>query len=115
MRLTELRRYGIIAAFIEMIGEKAFRDGHVVLYLYGSRTDTSLHGGDIDLLLLCSSGMVEPIKIKKRSIIVAIGKKIGECRIDLTIAPLAQTEQSEFVQTVLPGAIVLYPENTGSK
>lgn len=109
MRLSTQRVQGIIAACLEIIGPEVWGSGGLKLLLHGSRVDDSKRGGDIDLLLLSSNDHLEALQQKKRTILAAIGKKIGDCRIDLTIAPLDGKQQSDFVQSVLPRAVQLYP------
>lgn len=112
MRLALQRQRGIIAACAETIGAEMWQAGKVAVYLFGSRTDDLKRGGDIDLILLCDSEHLRTVQGMKRQILGAIGKKIGDCRVDLTIAPMSDAEQSEFVKSILPGAIKIFPERT---
>ena len=109
MRLSTHRVQGIIAACLEIIGPEVWCSGGLKLLLHGSRVDDAKRGGDIDLLLLSTNDHLEALQQKKRAIIAAIGKKIGDSRIDLTIAAMDVKQQSEFVQSVLSRAVQLYP------
>ena len=109
MRLTSARLAGILHACAEVLGPQIWQRGAAALFLYGSRADDTKRGGDIDLLLFGNSECLAELKRKKRALLTGIEKNIGECRIDLTIAPLATAQQSEFVKSVLPTAVQLYP------
>lgn len=53
------------------------------VYLFGSRTDDSARGGDIDLLVLSKRiGLM-----KKLEILAQLHEKLGERKIDLIIIP----------------------------
>jgi uncharacterized protein len=57
-------------------------DAKAVIYLFGSRTDDSKKGGDIDLLVMSDKITLED-KIRIR---LKLFDKIGEQKIDLIIA-----------------------------
>ncbi len=109
MRLNKKRQNGILAAFAESLEPKLWQEKNVILLLYGSRADDSLKGGDIDLLLLVTSSALAAIKLKRNYILTAIERNIGECRVDLLIAPMEPENQSEFVTSIIPKAIELFP------
>ena len=109
MRLEAHRLNGIITACAETLGPTVWTSGEVALYLHGSRADDSKRGGDIDLLLVGSHALLDTLKQKRRALLVAMEKHIGECRIDLLIAPQQSEEQSDFVKTILAGAVILHP------
>jgi len=69
---------------IEAIG-KTFVDvfEHGEIYLFGSRTDDSQRGGDIDLYIHSMSN--ERLSAKKIDFLVGIKRKIGIQKIDLVI------------------------------
>ena len=71
-------------------------DPKATVYLYGSRLDDSLKGGDIDLL-------VETEKLgfsDKLSLLISIKDKIGEQKIDLSIRRAKEIEEDPFFQSV---------------
>ena len=69
---------------IEAIGQ-TFADvfEHGEIYLFGSRTDDSQRGGDIDLYV--HSTFCEKLAAKKIDFLVEIKSKIGMQKIDLVI------------------------------
>lgn len=96
MRLTLAER----RAIVEEIHSKA---PDTAIYLYGSRADDRLKGGDIDLLAISASLQWED----KIDLLLAIKARIGEQRIDLKIMTPAQAAQDAFVQSILPTAVRL--------
>ena len=73
------------------------------IYLYGSRADESLRGGDIDLLVV-GRGFEWADKI---DMLIAIKARIGEQRIDLKLVTPEEAATDVFVQAVLPAAMRL--------
>jgi len=70
------------------------------VYLYGSRVDDSLKGGDIDLLIISPHfSFKDKLKIKS-----ALFYQLGEQRVDVLIAKEATTA---FIQLILETAVVL--------
>ena len=70
------------------------------IYLFGSRADNHMLGGDIDILILSEKiDLAEKIKIKSR-----IFKKIEEQRIDILVAKNAS---DPFVKIALEKGIQL--------
>ncbi len=78
-------------------------DPEAKVYLYGSRTNDALKGGDIDLLVL-SETLTFSDKI---SILVEIKQILGEQKIDLLIANQEKQASNPFVIDVMKGAIQL--------
>lgn len=69
-------------------------DQDAAIYLFGSRVDDSLKGGDIDLLIISRNlGFRDKIKIKK-----TIFEQIAEQKIDLIIA---KDDTDPFVRLAL--------------
>lgn len=93
---------------IEAIKEvtKAIFGENASIILFGSRTNDSLKGGDIDLLILCnrkiSSSEKYQLKIK---FLVQLKKIVGDQKIDVLIEENQQ--QSFFLKTVKNEAILL--------
>ncbi len=78
------------------------------LYLYGSRADDALRGGDIDLLLIVTDvGKEKEIHQKKHVLLNEFKKKVGDQRIDFTVTSLAESKNNPFIQEILPGAVLL--------
>lgn len=79
------------------------RDQDAVIYLYGSRTDNQLKGGDIDLLVVS-----QVIGYRdKVDILLDIKARIGEQKIDLKVVSAEALAKDAFVQSILPTAIRL--------
>ncbi len=76
-------------------------DHNAQIYLFGSRTDDKKRGGDIDVLVISSTLSLED-KIKAR---VALYDRIGEQRIDITIAK--SENESAFVEHAINTGIKL--------
>jgi len=73
-------------------------DKNAMIYLFGSRTDSALKGGDIDILVLSQSlGFSDKLKIKQM-----IFEKMEEQKIDLQIA---QDINSPFIRTALKNSV----------
>ena len=77
MRLTEYEQKSI---------KKTFKDifGHGKIYLFGSRVDDNLKGGDIDLYLVPTKK--QPSLSKKIMFLIALKEKIGEQKIDVVLS-----------------------------
>ena len=93
MRLTAIEKAAIIEAITSV-------DPDAQIYLFGSRTDDTQKGGDIDLLIFSQKiTFGEKLKIK-----AAIFEKIDEQKIDLVIT---DNENDPFVKMVLEKGVVL--------
>jgi len=70
------------------------------IYLYGSRVDDGLKGGDIDLLVFSKNiSFMDKLKIKAE-----LHYKLGEQKVDLLIT---EDTQKPFVQLVMETAVLL--------
>ncbi len=78
MRLTSFEVQSIKKAFLE-----TFEDGKI--YLFGSRTDDTKRGGDIDLYL-CPLQKFDDERIRRRRFLILLDEYIGEQKIDAVIA-----------------------------
>jgi predicted nucleotidyltransferase len=75
-------------------------DAQAKIYLYGSRVDDALKGGDIDLLVFSTQlSFMDKLKIK-----ADLHYKLGEQKIDLLVA---EDATKPFVQLALESAILL--------
>ena len=72
------------------------RDPEAIIYLYGSRVNQNLKGGDIDLYVL-SETLTFADKI---DIINDIQNSIGEQKIDLTIKNQLTASEDPFFQNI---------------
>ncbi len=77
MRLTHKEIKAINSSFLEV-----FKSGKI--YLFGSRTDESKKGGDIDLYIQTDNK--DNLMEKKIDFLVTLKRKIGEQKIDLVIS-----------------------------
>ncbi len=87
MRTVRLSEYEIEA--IKETAQEVFGEGTRV-WLFGSRTDPSLKGGDIDLYIETKdySDVVE----KKIQFIAKLEERIGEQRIDVIVKPSGSSD-----------------------
>jgi len=75
-------------------------DAEAKIWLYGSRTDDSKRGGDIDLLIFSRKiNFSDKLKIKSE-----LYQKIGEQKIDILIA---RDEKKPFVRIALENAVLI--------
>lgn len=103
MRLTSFQIQTFIDVFSPLL---VSNDGE--LYLYGSRANDLLKGGDIDLLLLVRSPQKAADLTKIRAdILNKIKKVIGEVRIDLSIVSDAHSIKDPFYKSVISTAVLL--------
>ena len=77
MRLTKYEIISIKKSFHEVFG-----DGEI--YLFGSRVDDSLKGGDIDLYIIKEK--IKNMLKKKLEFLVSLKQKIGFQKIDVIIS-----------------------------
>ncbi len=72
------------------------------IYLFGSRTDDSLKGGDIDLLAVSSDKGCLDLRREKYKILVALKKSplVGERKIDFLISTENQLSQDPFLKSI---------------
>ncbi len=78
MRLSKFEQSAIKKAFLE-----TFESGNI--YLFGSRVDDSLRGGDIDLYLV-SDIKFDDERNRKRDFLIKLDEYIGEQKIDVILA-----------------------------
>ena len=94
MRITENEKNVIIAAV-----KSTDPDAHV--WLFGSRTDDSKKGGDIDIGILSPKvDVMEEIEIRRK-----ICDSIGEQKIDLVVS---KDGQQAFFKHIVTKGILLY-------
>jgi predicted nucleotidyltransferase len=102
MRLNERERSAIFQAATEV-----FSQGTCVS-LFGSRTDDTRRGGDIDLLVETQQSLPAAQWVAQRSRFVArIWRLLGERRIDVVLATQNETDDRQIVQQARKVAIPL--------
>lgn len=103
MRLSE----GDKKSIIEGVSTQVNRRFPFELYLVGSRTQDHTRGGDIDLLLVLSSANDSALlRNEKENFLNEIKKRIGDCRVDLTITD-PETLKTQPVQSLMMKTAIL--------
>lgn len=103
MRLTKHEVQAVIAGVYKFTTPEVTE-----LRLFGSRTDDSAKGGDIDLLLIANSNSTKIFLLEnKLSMLIAIKNILGEQRIDLKIASLKELHSDPFLRLIYPQSILL--------
>ena len=77
------------------------------LYLFGSRTNDKLKGGDIDLLLLVPSIDERKLNSRRHVILAQLKKHLGDRKIDLTISAKEKASSEPFLIEALRSAVSL--------
>jgi predicted nucleotidyltransferase len=100
MRLTKKDSEAISAVAKSVFGE------NTKISLFGSRTDNSEKGGDIDLIIQCNSAIsgVERYELKIK-FLVQLKKIIGDQKIDVLIEDAKQ--QNSVFNTIRKESITL--------
>lgn len=102
MRLNEQERIAISQAAAETLPSGA------LVSLFGSRTDDTRKGGDIDLLVETQQSIPAEQWVAQRSRFVAsIWRRLGEQRIDVVLAKISEADQRPIVQQARKAAIRL--------
>jgi len=103
MRLTQKEVESIVQAIASNLSNQ-----HAQLRLFGSRTDPTLKGGDIDLLLLVENENSRSKLVSKKHYLLAdIKAAIGEQKIDLKIASLAELKSDPFLKAIYSKSILI--------
>ncbi|MEB3196457.1 MAG: nucleotidyltransferase domain-containing protein [Candidatus Sericytochromatia bacterium] len=94
VRLNEQQQQAIVTTFHEVFGE-----GRVLLF--GSRTDDTRKGGDIDLY--AQPAARDALMEKRVTFLARLKRRIGEQKVDLVIAsdPARPIEQAALQQGIL--------------
>ena len=98
IRLGERTLKGLLQAFETFQGFKG-----IEIYLFGSRTNLSVKGGDIDLLLLVPRNWDSQRRFEVK-LLKEIYKRLGERKIDLLVFPKGSKDAKKFLQ----GAVKLW-------
>lgn len=89
MRLTKEEIQAIKTAILQ-------EDPHAKIFLFGSRANDKLKGGDIDLMVLSETLNLS----KKIKILSHIKEKIGDQKIDLKILSHHAAQTDPFYQSI---------------
>ena len=100
-----LRRQEIAA--ISRVLDAHLKKRSATLYLFGSRTQDQLKGGDIDLLVLAPAATSKDLRAKKHFLLAELKQELGDQRIDLTLADPVKARQDPFLAHTLRTAILL--------
>jgi predicted nucleotidyltransferase len=96
MRLSLQEKEAILIAINKI-------DPTAKVFLFGSRTNDTQKGGDIDLLIISDTINFST----KLDILTEIKIKIGDQKIDLILKKNTDLENDPFVNSILPQAIQL--------
>jgi predicted nucleotidyltransferase len=96
MRLTSKESMAILEVAKNVFGPD------VRVKLFGSRTDDSKKGGDIDLLVLTSEQRLAQVRQLKFKFLDDLQGIIGEQRIDVVITTNEQIQKDEFLSSIAP-------------
>ncbi len=98
MRLSESEQQSIIEIF------KKFSGTNAKIYLFGSRADDSKKGGDIDLLIVVAT-IADKLSFNRLDFIVELVKKIGERKVDVTLATEDELANDVFLMSIMDSAV----------
>ena len=73
---------------------------NIKIFLFGSRTDNTKKGGDIDLLIVCTESDYDFIWDQKNILKSEIEYALDEQRIDLTLATDKKLKNDTFLRTI---------------
>ena len=90
---------------IKELARNHFGD-HVKVYLFGSRTDDTKRGGDIDLLIQHKQAESLTLQAKVR-FLAQLKQKIGEQKIDVVLDNSVSKRKTTFYQSILKHAVSL--------
>ena len=98
MRISESEKRIILETF------KIFSVPNAKIYLFGSRADDSKKGGDIDLLIVFAV-IADKLSFKRLDFIVELVKKIGERKVDVTLATEDELTNDVFLMSIMDSAV----------
>jgi hypothetical protein len=100
IRLTPFQIQSIKSCIFEVFGDK------LKIYLFGSRTNPLLRGGDIDLFVYLENNCItklEKILLAKSKIEI----KIGEQKIDLFVGTNEDLQSDTFLKEIFSKGVLL--------
>jgi|CXWL01.1.fsa_nt_gi predicted nucleotidyltransferase len=95
-----------IEVFIAVLDSRV-KKGAAELYLFGSRVQDHLKGGDIDLLVLAPSPTIKALQSEKHFLLAEFKKETGDQRVDLTLAEAPLARKDPFIRHALQAAVLL--------
>ena len=97
MRISNEQKKAILDTISSFSGGKEF-----IIYLYGSRTDDSKKGGDIDLLVVVPQSLVDFVAKAHLKILVELKKhqSIGQRLIDIKFCTEEQLLTDPFLNSI---------------
>jgi predicted nucleotidyltransferase len=102
MRISEFEKKSILETL------NIFSTPSTKIYLFGSRTDDTKKGGDIDLLIVFANSATK-LSFKRLDFIVELVKKVGERKIDVTLAAEEELTNDVFLMSVMDSAVEIIP------
>lgn len=100
MRISETEKKSIVNVF------NKFKMNGAKIYLFGSRTDDSKRGGDIDLLITFDQ-QEDLVKFARLDFLIDLKKNLGDRKIDITMAHKSELAKDPFLISILKSAILL--------
>jgi len=85
------------------------------IFLYGSRTDDALRGGDIDLVVTTDAETAARCGRSKHRLLADLAGRIGEQRVDLSFITEERAKSDPFWMHALEGAIALVPTQSTAR
>ena len=101
MRLSESDVAAIKRTATEIFGPQAN------IWLFGSRTDETRRGGDIDLMIENVEPDWDRIALEKARFLARLKTRIGDRRIDLVVQPAGSDRSRPIAQAALQTGIRL--------
>lgn len=96
MRITATEKSVIAGVFREL-------DPNAKVFLFGSRADDRLKGGDLDLLVISETlGFAE-----KLTALASLKERLGDQKVDLLICSSERADQDPFIRSIRAQAVVL--------
>lgn len=88
-------------AILEVVG-KVLLHRPAEIFLYGSRVDDNLLGGDIDLVVICATTWSEDEQKKQFQVLADLKRhpKIGDRKINFSLISMDELKNDSFWQTI---------------
>ena len=106
MRLIESEIQAMIASIEAIFKKKNMPLSSVSLFLFGSRVQDDLKGGDIDLLLRVPKEILGSVKKLKLDFLIEMKERLGQQKIDLLMIDL-NPPQDPFHHIAIGQAVLL--------